>query len=237
MVVGEILENAPHPQAEKLSVTQVTIGAQRLQIVCGARGTTRRGDHVPVARVGAELPGGKVIEATRIRGVASEGMLCSQRELGLGEGNEGLWILPRTLPLGGSLSEALSLKDWILEINVTPNRADCLSQLGLARELAALQGWEAPSTAANSATSVEGAGDGAGTLTAPRLEATDRCGLYLGQPLKVQEGLATSLVASHPFLGSGGWRSAACDPSTWRWTSPTTSCSSWASIPPCFRSR
>ena len=141
VVVGEILATERHPQADKLTVCRVAAGegASPLTIVCGAR-NARRGLKVALARVGARLPGGIAIGRATLRGVESEGMLCSARELGLGEAPEGLLELSGDLAVGADLRTALGLDDTVFEINLTPNRGDALSVLGLARELAVLNG-------------------------------------------------------------------------------------------------
>ena len=140
VVVGEIVECTPHPRADKLSVCSVTTdGQNRLQIVCGAS-NARAGLRSAVALVGARLPGGTTIKATHLREVESNGMLCSARELGLGDDAEGILELPDATPLGRDLRDVLLLDDQILEINITPNRGDAMSVRGLAREVAALMG-------------------------------------------------------------------------------------------------
>jgi phenylalanyl-tRNA synthetase beta chain len=137
VVVGDVLECARHPDAEKLSVCQVTTdGANRLQIICGAS-NVRAGLKVAVAMVGAHLPGGVHIRRAKLRGLESQGMLCSERELGLGEGHEGILELPASLPIGQELRAALDLEDTVLEVNATPNRGDCMSVFGIARDYAA----------------------------------------------------------------------------------------------------
>lgn len=136
VVVGEILEISPHPNADRLTVCRVTAGQQPLEIICGAK-NIRVGDRVPVALVGARLPGGLAIEPSKIRGVMSQGMLCSAQELGVPEQRpDGILTLPQETPLGLDVGELLGLRDTILEVDVTPNRPDCLSHLGIARELA-----------------------------------------------------------------------------------------------------
>ena len=137
VVVGEVLECGRHPDADKLSLCQVTTdGTDRLAIVCGAP-NVRAGLRVAVARVGAELPGGLKIERARIRGVESNGMLCSARELGLGEEHDGIMELPVSLPLNVDVRKALDLDDTVLDVNATPNRGDCMSVFGIARDYAA----------------------------------------------------------------------------------------------------
>jgi phenylalanyl-tRNA synthetase beta chain len=140
VVVGHIVEIAPHPDADKLRVCQVDDGSgERLQIVCGAPNAAA-GLKVPLARVGAELPGGMKIGVAKMRGVQSSGMLCSARELGLSQDHAGLLELPADMVPGQSIREALDLDDTLFTLKLTPNRADCLSILGVAREVAALTG-------------------------------------------------------------------------------------------------
>jgi phenylalanyl-tRNA synthetase beta chain len=138
VVVAEIIGIAPHPQADKLRVCQVSTGSGAvLQIVCGA-GNARAGLKSALALVGAELPGNLSIKAAKLRGVESQGMLASAKELGLAEASSGILELPADAPLGKPLREYLDLDEEILDVNVTPNRGDAMSVLGLAREVAAL---------------------------------------------------------------------------------------------------
>lgn len=137
VVVAEVVEVTPHPRAEKLRVCKVRTDSETLSVVCGAP-NVRPGIKTPLARVNARLPRGTEIRALEIRGVRSEGMLCSEAELGVGEDASGIWILPDSLPCGERLDKALRLSDWVLSFDLTPNRADCLSVLGLAFEVAAL---------------------------------------------------------------------------------------------------
>jgi phenylalanyl-tRNA synthetase beta chain len=136
IVVAHVEAVARHPNADRLSVCTVDDGTQRLQIVCGAPNVAA-GVKVPLARVGARLPGGKTIGAAELRGVESQGMLCSAKELELPDEANGLLLLDSDAPVGEPLTTYLHLDDAILEVNVTPNRGDCFSVLGLARELAA----------------------------------------------------------------------------------------------------
>jgi len=137
VVVGEVLDCQRHPNAEKLSVCQVTTdGANRLQIICGAS-NVRAGLKVAVAQVGADLPNGVSIKRAKLRGLESEGMLCSARELGLGESQEGIMELPGAAPLSENLRDVLRLEDFTLEVNATPNRGDCMSVFGIARDYTA----------------------------------------------------------------------------------------------------
>ncbi len=140
IVVGEVLSVDPHPDADRLRVTRVSIGNEEpLQIVCGAPNVAT-GQKVPVATVGAVLPGGLQIKKGKLRGVESQGMLCGASEIGLEDVVDGLLILPPQSPVGQDIRELLSLDDQIIELGITPNRGDCLSGLGLAREVAAING-------------------------------------------------------------------------------------------------
>ncbi len=137
VVVGEVLEVSRHPDAEKLSVCRVTTdGVNRLQIICGAK-NVRAGLKVAVAMVGAELPGNIEIKRAKLRGLESMGMLCSARELGLGEEHEGILELPESLTVNRDVRDALDLEDTVLEVNATPNRGDCMSVFGIARDYTA----------------------------------------------------------------------------------------------------
>lgn len=138
VVVGEILSMKPHPNADRLRICQVDIGAvQPLELVCGGV-NARMGLKAPVATLGAQLSPEFSIKTTKIRGVESSGMLCSTAELGLTETAEGLMELPKDAPVGKDLRKYLNLDDHILTLKITPNRGDCLSILGVAREVAAL---------------------------------------------------------------------------------------------------
>jgi len=137
IVVAEIRSIRKHPNADRLSLVEARTDNEKFLIVCGAT-NIREGQKVPLALVGARLPNGVEIKRSRIRGETSEGMLCSEIELGLGPDATGIMILPSDLPLGAGLGEALGLKDTILDISITPNRPDCLCVIGVAREIAAL---------------------------------------------------------------------------------------------------
>ncbi|MDI6776270.1 MAG: phenylalanine--tRNA ligase subunit beta [Syntrophales bacterium] len=138
-VVAKILSIKPHPEADKLSLCEVTTGEDAYPVVCGA-GNIHPGDVVPLAKVGATIPDGITIKRSMIRGKVSEGMLCSEKDLGLGEDTTGVMILPADLTIGRNLTDALDLKDTVLDVVITPNRADCLSVIGVAREIAAITG-------------------------------------------------------------------------------------------------
>lgn len=140
VVVAEVKEIAPHPNADKLRICQVDDGSGELvQVVCGAPNAAA-GIKVPMARVGAVLPGDFKIKKGKLRGEASHGMLCSARELGISDEHEGLMILDDAMEVGTNIREALNLDDKIIEFKLTPNRADCLSVYGIGREVQALTG-------------------------------------------------------------------------------------------------
>src|SRR5690348_14581421 len=138
--VGQVKSFEKHPSADKLNVCQVDAGDGKLrQIVCGAP-NVKAGMKAPVILPGGRLPDGTEIKQAALRGVDSSGMLCSAKELGLMEEASGLFVLPDDAPVGKELREYLGGDDQLIEIEITPNRGDCLSILGVARELAALYG-------------------------------------------------------------------------------------------------
>jgi len=138
VVVGEVVECGQHPNADKLRVTKINVGEDDLlDIVCGAP-NCRQGIKVAVAKVGAVLPGNFKIKKAKLRGEPSFGMLCSVSELGMGEDHSGILELPQDAPIGQDIRDYLSLNDKTIEIDLTPNRADCLGISGVARELGVL---------------------------------------------------------------------------------------------------
>jgi len=139
VVVAKILSVRPHPNADKLSLCDVTDGVETYPIVCGAK-NIHAGDVVPLAKAGAVISGGYTIKSTTLRGEKSEGMLCSEAELEIGDDASGILQMPADMALGRPLQEALDLGDTVLDIGITPNRSDCLSMIGIAREAAALTG-------------------------------------------------------------------------------------------------
>jgi phenylalanyl-tRNA synthetase beta chain len=182
VVAARIVEAKPHPQADKLSVALVDAGGgETLQVVCGAH-NWQVGDLVPLARAGTRLPGGLEIRAATLRGVESRGMLCSAKELGLSEDQSGLLILDRSVPPGTPLPKALGLADTVFEVNVTPNRPDALSHLGIAREVAAATGQALRPPRAG----LRQQGGPAAQAAAVRIEAPDRCARYAA---RVVEGV------------------------------------------------
>ena len=142
VVIGEVVECGRHPDADKLSVCKVADGSGALlDIVCGAP-NVRVGLKTPLAKPGVTLPNGMKLRKAKIRGVVSNGMLCSAVELGLGDDSDGIMELPDNAQAGTSLIEFLALPDAVIDVDLTPNRGDCFSVLGLARDLAALTGAE-----------------------------------------------------------------------------------------------
>ena len=139
VVTAKILSVKPHPAADKLSLCDVTDGAKTYRVVCGAK-NIKAGNVVPLAKVGANIPGGHTIKSSVLRGEKSDGMLCSEAELETGDNSSGIWQLPENLTLGESLENALDLNDTVLDVSITPNRSDCLSMIGIAREVAAITG-------------------------------------------------------------------------------------------------
>jgi phenylalanyl-tRNA synthetase beta chain len=174
VVVGEIVGMRPHPNADQLQVCEVRSGdGPAATLVCGAR-NMRGGDRVAYAPPGIELPGGRRIETAEIRGVTSAGMLCSEAELGLAETSEGILLLSRDAKVGERVARHLGIEDSVLEISVTPNRGDCLSILGVARELAALAGLRVQRPRIR----VVEAGAGAEAAVGVRIEDSQACRRY-----------------------------------------------------------
>ncbi len=149
VVIGLVDSVNPHPDAAKLRICSVRLGAESpLQIICGAANVAE-GLRVPVAVVGARLPGGLKITRAKLRGVESFGMICSASELGLAESSEGILPLPADAPVGGDFRDWLGLDDACIEVDLTPDRGDCLSVAGIAREVAAINGMELTPVAAD----------------------------------------------------------------------------------------
>lgn len=139
VVVAKIISVKPHPSADRLSLCDVSDGSETVKVVCGAKNIAA-GDMVPLARVGAEIPGGYKIKSSVLRGETSDGMLCSEAELEIGDDASGIMHLAKDLSPGLPLETALNIGDTVLDVNVTPNRSDCLSMMGIAREVAAITG-------------------------------------------------------------------------------------------------
>lgn len=201
VVIGEILTAEPHPEADRLRVCTVGAGAHGvLQIVCGAP-NARPGIRVPLALVGAELPGDFKIRPAKLRGVESFGMLCSAKELGIDEDASGLMELPLDAPVGEDIRVFLGLEDTLIEVDLTPNRADCLSVEGIAREVSLLNGLEwAPVNTPEVAVS---------TSTVRSIELTDPldCPRYLGQMIEGVDRNAPTPLWMRERLRRSGIRS------------------------------
>ncbi len=178
--VGKILDIQPHPQADKLVVCKTDIGrGEPLQIICGAK-NMKVGDKVPTAIDGALLPGGFKITARKMRGVESQGMMCSGAELKVEEDSEGLLILNPDTPIGEDIRKILGLDDVIFEIEITPNRGDWASYLGLARELSAY--YNVPVTLPDiKITEIEATADSVSSVT---IECPDLCPRYAGRVIQ-----------------------------------------------------
>ena len=178
VVVGEVVECGQHPDADKLQVTKVNVGADELlDIVCGAK-NCRKGLKVAVATVGAVLPGDFVIKKAKLRGQPSNGMLCSLSELGMAEDSDGIVELPDDAPIGQDIRQYLSLDDKIIEVDLTPNRADCLGIKGLAREVGVLNKLDVCQPEITPVAAV------ISDKKAITLVATDACPRYLGRVVR-----------------------------------------------------
>ncbi len=198
VVVGQVVSITAHPDADKLRVCQVAIGdAEPLQIVCGAS-NVREGLKIPAALIGAVLPGNFKIKKSKLRGELSFGMLCSEKELGMAEDADGLMELADDAPVGMDVRDYLELNDQLIEVDLTPNRADCLSVEGIAREVALLN--EMPFSAAEFTPS---AVDHQETLSI-KVSAPDACPRYLGRLIKnVNVSAATPLWMQERLRRSG----------------------------------
>lgn len=200
VVVGKVLEVTPHPEADRLRVCRVDAGGAPLTIVCGAANVVA-GMRAPTARIGATLPDGTVIAGTKLRGVESAGMLCSAKELGLGEGGEGLMRLPDDAGPGTDLRALLRLDDVSIELGLTPNRGDCLGIAGIAREVGVLcrTGVTGPSIAAVSPAIDE--------MLPVELQAPGDCPRYLGRVIRGVDPAAPSPIWMQERLRRSGLRS------------------------------
>ena len=187
VIVARLVACDAHPNADRLHVCRVDTGNGEVQIVCGAP-NARAGLVAPLATLGAQLPNGITIKAAKLRGVESSGMLCSAKELGIDADASGLMELPADAPVGKPLAEYLGLPDAAIEIELTPNRGDCLGIIGLADEVAAEFGTQAAPFVAP-AVAVE--------ASAPRaieLDAGNDCPCYLGRAVRGIDGAATTPV-------------------------------------------
>ncbi len=179
VVSAEILSVKPHPSADKLCLCAVTDSIQTYPIVCGAK-NIKAGDIVPLAKVGATIPGGYTIKSTVLRGEKSDGMLCSEEELEVGDDNTGIMQLPPGTALGKPLEEILDLGDTVLDVSITPNRADCLSMIGIAREVAAITGKKIKMPAGEVYESAEDIN----SITSVKIIDSDLCPRYTARMIK-----------------------------------------------------
>lgn len=200
VIVACIVACEAHPDADKLRVCRVDTGNGEVQIVCGAP-NARAGLLAPLATIGATLPNGITIKAAKLRGVESAGMLCSAKELGIDADASGLMELPADAPVGTSLATCLGLPDAVIEVELTPNRGDCLGMLGLADEVAAEFGSRAKPLATKLVAASVAASRGIG------LEAGAACPRYLGRAVR-----GIDVVARTPAWMSQRLRAAGVNP-------------------------
>ena len=202
VVVAEVKATAAHPNADKLRVCEVDAGTGALlQIVCGAPNVTP-GMRVPCAMVGANLPGLEIRQA-KLRGIESNGMLCSARELGLSDDHGGLLALPVDAPIGQSIREYLDLDDIYLTLKMTPNRGDCLSMIGIARDLAAITGAKLTLPVIGAVPSTSD------TSRSISISAPAACGRYLGRVISHLNTRAATPEWMKRRLDRAGFRSIA----------------------------
>ncbi len=177
IVVGQVVSKEQHPDADKLSLCQVSDGSETFQVVCGAS-NVREGLKIPFAKIGAVLPGNFKIKKAKLRGVESFGMLCAESEMGMSDSSDGLMELAENAPVGVDIRDYLKLDDSIIEVDLTPNRADCLSIKGLAREVGTLNKEDVTEVIINPvAPSIDD------KLTVS-LNAVDGCPKYVGRIVK-----------------------------------------------------
>ncbi|MCW9004205.1 MAG: phenylalanine--tRNA ligase subunit beta [Gammaproteobacteria bacterium] len=177
VVVAQVKQVEKHPDADKLNVCKVDAGGELLQIVCGAS-NVREGLMVACATIGAMLPGDFKIKKSKLRGVESFGMLCSEKELGMAESAEGLMELPEDAPIGQNIREYLQLDDQVIEVDLTPNRSDCLSVAGIAREVGTLNQCDV------SAVEIKDVAAEIDDTFAVSVSAKEACPRYLGRVIR-----------------------------------------------------
>ncbi|MDE0769062.1 MAG: phenylalanine--tRNA ligase subunit beta [Opitutaceae bacterium] len=185
VLVGEVLERVQHPDADKLGVCRVALGTEvgEKSIVCGAS-NYKVGDRVPVALPGATLPGGFKIKRSKLRGVESDGMMCSGKEIGAGEDAAGLLILDGSPEIGTPINKILTESDTVFNLEVTPNRPDCLSHIGIARELAAWYRREVKYPSLDDLPSIESRLSGDDVFQGAKVECEEDCPLYRATVIK-----------------------------------------------------
>lgn len=206
VVTGKILEKQAHPDSDHMWVTKVDVGAanvdkdgnpEPLQIVCGAQ-NFNQGDHVVVATIGAVLPGDFKIKKSKLRGVVSCGMNCSARELGIGSDHDGIMVLPEDAPIGMPLADYLKLSDTVLDLEITPNRPDCLSMVGMAREVGAMYAVDVKNPLDEMEAALQEGADlpAIDELATVTVEDVDRCPRYTARVIKnVQVGPSPDWLA------------------------------------------
>lgn len=205
IVVAQILSFEKHPEADKLNVCKVTDGSEEFQIVCGAP-NVREGMVIPFAKIGAVLPGDFKIKKAKLRGVESFGMLCAEEEMGIADKSDGLWDLPADAPLGVCMREYLGLSrdgrdDKIIDVDLTPNRGDCLSIAGLSREVGVLNKVDV------TAPVIEAVAATIDTAIDVQLQAPDACPRYVGRVIKGINIKASSPLWMQEKLRRSGIRS------------------------------
>jgi phenylalanyl-tRNA synthetase beta chain len=207
VVVGYVTSREKHPDADKLSVCTIDAGqGEALQIVCGAPNVAA-GQKVPVALVGAKLPDGLHIKRAKLRGVESQGMICSAKELGLNdrllpkELQEGILVLPEETPIGASVLEVLAINDEVMELDLTPNRSDCLSMIGAAYEIAAILGREVklPSLSLDRASGTVKAAD----RIRVSISAPEQCAHYSARFIEDVQIAASPLWLQNRLMAAG----------------------------------
>ncbi len=206
IVAGRVLTCEPHPDSDHMHVVTVDVGAaEPVQIVCGAPNIAAD-IVVPVACVGAVLPGDFKIKKSKLRGVVSCGMCCSQRELGLGSDHSGIWILPDEVPVGTPMAEVIGSGDTVLDLEITPNRPDCLSVVGMAREVGAMyqQPVEYPLAADVAKLAAVTAGADVAEVVSVTVEDAERCPRYTARVIdNVKVGPSPDWLAERVTAAGG----------------------------------
>lgn len=209
VVVGHVVSREKHPDADKLSVCRVDAGSgELLQIVCGAKNVDS-GQKVPVAMIGAVLPGNFKIKRAKLRGVESQGMICSAKELGLNdkllakEIQEGILVLPESAQIGDSILDVLDLNDEVLELDLTPNRADALSMRGVAYEIGALLGRKVNFPEVQAARYESSDIKPAFEQFAITISAAEDCSIYAGRVIEGVSVAASPLWLQNRLMAAG----------------------------------
>ena len=197
VIAARVLDVVQHPNADRLTLVDVDFGGRQTRVVCGAR-NVEAGDVVPLAPAGAQIPGMR-LERRKIRDVESDGMLCSPRELGLGDDHEGILHLDESIQPGADVREVLGLDDVVFELDLTPNRPDAMCIIGVARELAAHFGWPLDVPAPHTPVDASAAAD-----VTVRIEDPDRCPRYLARVARVEPGPSPAWMAQR--LAKAGMR-------------------------------